>query len=133
MLEVIKKNELINVAAVVTRYFGGIKLGAGGLIRAYAHSVSHALQEIGIVEGTLQQELSIHLAYPQLGKIENFLELQQVNVKEILYTDKVIVVCMVNEKEITAFQESIIELLSGQVNFTEGAVSYYEQLVQPKD
>lgn len=133
MLEVIKKNELINVAAVVTRYFGGIKLGAGGLIRAYAHSVSHALQEIGIVEGTLQQELSIHIAYPQLGKIENYLALQQVNVKEIRYTEKVIVVCMINEKEVSAFQKAIIELLSGQVTFTEGAVSYHEQLIQTRE
>ena len=71
MLEVLKKNQLINVAAVVTRYFGGTKLGTGGLIRAYTHAVSQALSDIGIVEGTLQQEISVMITYPQLGKLQN--------------------------------------------------------------
>ena len=75
MLEVLK-NQLINVAAVVTRYFGGTKLGTGGLIRAYTHAVSQALSDIGIVEGTLQQEISVMITYPQLGKLQNYLELQ---------------------------------------------------------
>lgn len=68
MLEVLKKKELINVVAVVTRYFGGIKLGTGGLIRAYSHALSHTLDEIGLVIGKLQQELLITIAYPLLGK-----------------------------------------------------------------
>ncbi|MGM9904389.1 YigZ family protein [Enterococcus hirae] len=130
ILEVLKKNELINVAAVVTRYFGGTKLGAGGLIRAYAHAVSHAIKEVGIVEGRLQKEISLALSYPQLGKVENFLELQQVTVKEILYTDKVNISCMINQKEVDSFKDSVIELLSGQVAFTEGPVSYHEQQIQ---
>ena len=57
MLEVLKKNDLINVCAVVTRYFGGTKLGAGGLIRAYSGSVAQAIVHTGIVEGRLQQEV----------------------------------------------------------------------------
>lgn len=128
MLEVLKKNELINVVAVVTRYFGGIKLGTGGLIRAYTQAVSHGLTEVGIVEGTLQQELAIAITYPQLGKLENFLELQQVTVKETRYTDQVIVVCMINETNISQFKAAVTELLSGQVVFEEGPISYHEQL-----
>ena len=122
MLEVLKKNELINVVAVVTRYFGGIKLGAGGLIRAYTQAVSHGLTEVGIVEGTLQQELAVAITYPQLGKLENFLELQQVTVKETRYTDQVIVVCMVDETDISQFKATVTELLNGQVTFE--TVSY---------
>ncbi|MGL5207238.1 MAG: YigZ family protein, partial [Acidaminococcaceae bacterium] len=48
MLEVLRKNHLHNVAAVVTRYFGGIKLGAGGLVRAYTNSVATAIEGAGI-------------------------------------------------------------------------------------
>lgn len=129
MLEVLKKNELINVVAVVTRYFGGIKLGAGGLIRAYTQAVSHGLTEIGIVEGTLQQELAVAITYPQLGKLENFLELQQVTVKETRYTDQVIVVCMVDETDISQFKATVTELLNGQVTFEEGPISYHEKLI----
>ncbi|MBO0481623.1 YigZ family protein [Candidatus Enterococcus courvalinii] len=133
MLEVLKKNELINVVAVVTRYFGGIKLGAGGLIRAYTQAVSHGLTEVGIVEGTLQQELAVAITYPQLGKLENFLELQQVTVKETRYTDQVIVVCMVNETEGSQFKAAVTELLNGQVSFEKGPISYYEQLITPSE
>ncbi|AII40324.1 MULTISPECIES: YigZ family protein [Enterococcus] len=129
MLEVLKKNQLINVVAVVTRYFGGTKLGTGGLIRAYTHAVSQALSDIGIVEGTLQQEISIVITYPQLGKLQNYLELQHFFIKEIQYTDQVIVICAVDEKNADSFKESIIELLNGQVQFEEGPVSYHEQLI----
>lgn len=129
MLEVLKKNELINVVAVVTRYFGGIKLGAGGLIRAYTQAVSHGLTEVSIVEGTLQQELAVAITYPQLGKLENFLELQQVTVKETRYTDQVIVVCMVDETDISQFKATVTELLNGQVTFEKGPISYHEKLI----
>lgn len=129
MLEVLKKNELINVVDVVTRYFGGIKLGAGGLIRAYTQAVSHGLTEIGIVEGTLQQELAVAITYPQLGKLENFLELQQVTVKETRYTDQVIVVCMVDETGISQFKATVTELLNGQVTFEKGPISYHEKRI----
>ena len=58
MLDVLKKMNYTNDGwSVVTRYFGGTKLGAGGLIRAYASTVAAALKEIGIVEGTLNQTL----------------------------------------------------------------------------
>lgn len=133
MLEVLQKNELINVVAVVTRYFGGTKLGTGGLIRAYAHAVSHTLHEIGIVKGTLQQEMAIHITYPQLGKLENFLLLQQIPIKETNYTDKVTVHCFVNENEVDSFTDLVIELLNGQVTLTKESVSYHEQLIELAD
>lgn len=130
MLEVLKKNELINVVAVVTRYFGGTKLGTGGLIRAYTQAVSHALIEIGIVEGTQQQEIAVHITYPQLGKLENMLELKHIPIKETIYTDKVTVRCLIVETEVTAFKTAVVELLNGQVEFTDGPISYHEQLVE---
>ncbi|MGG5358977.1 MULTISPECIES: YigZ family protein [unclassified Enterococcus] len=129
MLEVLKQNQLINVSAVVTRYFGGIKLGTGGLIRAYTQSVAQALKEIGIVEGTLQQELFIQITYPQLGKVENFLTLKNHTVKETLYTDNVTVVCLIDENELSVVKEELTDLLNGQVQFDEGERLYNEQLV----
>lgn len=133
MLEVLKKNELINVAAVVTRYFGGTKLGAGGLIRAYAHSVSHALAEVGIVEGKLQQELLITINYPLLGKLQNFLEAKELTIKDTEFTDTVQVICLVDENQLTAVQGEIVDLLSGQASFEEGAKSYEEKAHSPKE
>lgn len=129
MLEVLKKNELINVAAVVTRYFGGTKLGAGGLIRAYSHAVSEALTAIGIVQGQLQQELLITISYPLLGKLQNFLELQELTIADTAFTEQVVVTVMVKEAQLTTYQEMITDLLSGQVTFTEGATRYFEQRI----
>ena len=83
MLEVLKKKELINVVAVVTRYFGGIKLGTGGLIRAYSHALSHTLDEIGLVIGKLQQELLITIAYPLLGKAQAFWNIVPTRLKKL--------------------------------------------------
>src|SRR5699024_9512952 len=73
MLEVLKKQGLKDTAVVVTRYFGGIKLGAGGLIRAYGNTTSQAIQATGIVRRQLMQGFSITVDYALLGKLENVL------------------------------------------------------------
>ena len=126
MLEVLKKKELKNVATVVTRYFGGVKLGAGGLIRAYGKSVSSALEEIGLVEGKLQAEIRATIAYPLLGKVENLLRESSYTIKDIAYTDKVMFSCLVNEEETEQFYEDMVEWVSNQVTFEEGDLSYHE-------
>lgn len=130
MLEVLKKNDLINVAAVVTRYFGGIKLGAGGLIRAYSGAVAHAIRETGIVEGRLQQEIMVRLTYANWSKMENFIENQQIPVKDTQFTDQVVVTCMIDEPKIHEFEAQVIDLMSGQATFSTGEIAYFEQLVK---
>ena len=65
MLGVLENHNLTNVCVVVTRYFGGIKLGAGGLIRAYAGSVALAVKEIGIIEIKEQAGIAIQMSYAQ--------------------------------------------------------------------
>ncbi|MGE7366227.1 YigZ family protein [Desemzia incerta] len=129
MLEVLKKKELKNVAVVVTRYFGGVKLGAGGLIRAYGNAVSKTVEEIGLVEGNLQIEIQATIEYPLLGKVENQLRGSTYTIKEILYTDKVTVICLVNEEEKENFYADMIEWVSDQVVFQEGPTSYYESKI----
>lgn len=126
MLEVLKKRELINVLAIVTRYFGGTKLGAGGLIRAYGNAVSHALDEIGIVEGKLQQEISVKIEYPLLGKLQNFIETTDFSIKEILYTDVVEVLCMVDEELGAQFEAEVINILNNQCAVEHRDSSYFE-------
>ena len=74
MLTVLEKQGLTNVVAVVTRYFGGIKLGAGGLIRAYSGSVAHAIEEIGRVDVKELTGLTVELTYSQYQVFSNFLE-----------------------------------------------------------
>jgi uncharacterized YigZ family protein len=127
MLDVLKKNELINVVAVVTRYFGGTKLGAGGLIRAYASSVATGLKEIGIVEGTLHQAIHLTIDYPQLGKLQNHLEYQEIPIDAIDYTDKIKVTIMVPEQTLSAVEADLTDLLQGKLQVTQGSTSYVER------
>lgn len=117
MLEVLKKRQLKNVVVVVTRYFGGIKLGAGGLIRAYGKAVSQGLNEIGIVERRLHTQITVVAAYPASGKLENSLREAGYAIKDILYSDVVSFVCLVDQDQLNPFQEEIIEWLNGQVSF----------------
>ncbi|MFC4772110.1 YigZ family protein [Enterococcus hermanniensis] len=130
ILEVLKKNDLINVCAVVTRYFGGTKLGAGGLIRAYSGATAQAITDVGIVEGRLQQEILVHLNYQNWGKLENFLTQEKIAVKETQFTDQVITTCMVDESSVADFESQVTDLLNGQAHFSNGAVTYFEQLIQ---
>ena len=77
MLEVLRKNKLTNTAAVVTRYFGGIKLGAGGLVRAYTNSVAEAVKATGIAQKVLVSKFSFIYDLNEVGKILNILYQQQ--------------------------------------------------------
>lgn len=124
MLEVLKKNELMNVAAVVTRYFGGTKLGAGGLIRAYSGAVANALHEIGIVQGILQQEVFTTIDYSLLGKLQHYLEQKNLQVKDTQFLENVTLCVMV--EEVHVFQDEVTDLLNGQVTFFKGTSSYIE-------
>ncbi|WP_207696774.1 hypothetical protein DOK67_0003225 [Enterococcus sp. DIV0212c] len=133
MLEVLKKQELINVAAVVTRYFGGTKLGAGGLIRAYSHAVSHALGEIGLVQGKLQQEIRLTISYPNLGTVQNFMENNPYTLKDTIYGEHVEVICLVDETKTEQFMSEIVEQLHGQVTFEKGECSYHELPITKKE
>ena len=127
MLEVLKVKELHNVLAVVTRYFGGTELGAGGLIRAYSNSVSETLEHLGMVKGILQQEMQVTIDYPLHGKITHFLETNpEYTLKDTLFTEKVTLFIMANENDIPTLEEKIINLLSNQCEITLGDTDYVE-------
>lgn len=129
MLEVLKKNQLQNTLAIVTRYFGGIKLGAGGLIRAYSTSVSEALKEIGIVQGKLQQLLDITIDYHQLGKLQNYLENEQISIQEIDYLEQITVKVAIDINQCESFQNALIDLFNNQLSIQLLDQKYVENLI----
>lgn len=73
MLEVLRRRELTDVVAVVTRYFGGIKLGAGGLVRAYSSAVSEALDLAHLVDRRVLSQVTIPVPHADAGRIDNLL------------------------------------------------------------
>lgn len=127
MLEVLKKRGLKDTVVVVTRYFGGIKLGAGGLIRAYGSSTSEGLNATGIVERKLMQIFHIKIDYTWLGKLENEIRSSQYLIKEINYLDQVEIQTYVASGEEETFTSWITDLTNGQGIITAGDQEYLEE------
>lgn len=126
ILEVLKKKHLKDTVVVITRYFGGIKLGAGGLIRAYGKATSEGLNATGIVERKLMRIMHTTIAYTWLGKIENELRSSAYQLKEIHYLDKVEIETYVEVAQTEEFHEWMIEMTSGQGEIRSGEVIYME-------
>lgn len=118
-LEVIKKEELRNVVVVVTRYFGGIKLGGGGLIRAYTKGTKIGLEAGTIVDMVLHRELEFEIEYDQYGKIENFLMNNKYPTNDIVFADKVSISIYISLSELDKFKTNITNLTSGDVSINE--------------
>ncbi|HHY21715.1 MAG TPA: YigZ family protein [Bacilli bacterium] len=126
MLEVLKKRNLKDTVVVVTRYFGGIKLGAGGLIRAYGGAVSEGLKAVGIVERRLMQVMRTTVDYTWLGKLENELRQSPYQIKEIHYLEQVEIETYVEANDVEAFRQWMINLTNGQANIQAEETEYLE-------
>ncbi|URM33435.1 YigZ family protein [Cytobacillus firmus] len=130
ILEVLKKKNLKDTVVVITRYFGGIKLGAGGLIRAYGKATSAGLQATGIVERKLMTVMKTKIDYTLLGKVENELRTSIYAIKEIHYLDSVTVETFVEENQIKAFTDWMTELTNGAGEITLGDSLYLEEEIK---
>ena len=119
MLGVLENHNLTNVCVVVTRYFGGIKLGAGGLIRAYAGSVALAVKEIGIVEIKEQAGIQIQMSYAQYQEYGNFLKEHNLMELETNFTDQVESIIFVDKEDKEDIKSSLIEFFNGKVTLTD--------------
>ena len=126
MLEVLKKKDLKDTVVVVTRYFGGIKLGGGGLIRAYGKATSEGLNATGIVKRKLMRVIRTTVDYTWLGKLENELRSSPYGIKEIHYNEKVEIETFVEEPQKETFAGWMTELTNGQCDIREGEVLYQE-------
>ncbi|CAN7177188.1 YigZ family protein [Rossellomorea sp. LjRoot5] len=126
MLEVLKKRDLKDTVVVVTRYFGGIKLGAGGLIRAYGRAVSEGLNATGIVERRLMRIMKTKIDYTWLGKVENEVRSSHYQLKDIHYLEAVEVEVYVEDASKDQFVDWMTELTNGQGEIQESNTVYLE-------
>ena len=119
ILETIKKNELTFAAVVVTRYFGGIKLGAGGLIRAYSHTAALGIAGAKIVRMTTYKKISLTLEYNFLATVENFLRQKKITVANSEYAEDVTVTILVEPPEVENILNELTELTAANFLFEE--------------
>ena len=126
MLGVLESHQLTNLCVVVTRYFGGIKLGAGGLIRAYAGSVALAVKEIGLVEIKEQVGLRLQLSYSQYQEYANFLKSENLMEFDTEFTDSVATTIFVNKEDKNRIEEGLIEFFNGKVQLSNQGIRQVE-------
>ena len=126
MLGVLESHQLTNLCVVVTRYFGGIKLGAGGLIRAYTGSVALAVKEIGLVEIKEQVGLRLQLSYSQYQEYANFLKSENLMEFDTEFTDSVATTIFVNKEDQNRIEEGLIEFFNGKVQLSNQGIRQVE-------
>ncbi|SUP42117.1 YigZ family protein [Veillonella criceti] len=117
MLEVLKKTGITNTLIVVTRYFGGIKLGAGGLIRAYSHSAAEVIHNAPKTLHAPRQLVAITIDYGLYGAVERYLQ-DENYYYETNFTDTVTITIYVEPKRLTQLETRLANLTSGQHNWT---------------
>lgn len=120
MLDILKKRELTNLVAVVTRYFGGIKLGAGGLIRAYAGSVNHAIDAVGLVKIVEQTQLDLHMDYGLFDNVSRYLATAGLAIADSVFTDRVVISIFADTADIEQLKLDLIEQFHGKLDLTVG-------------
>ncbi|WP_125573272.1 YigZ family protein [Levilactobacillus huananensis] len=126
ILTVLKRNDLHNAITVVTRYFGGIKLGAGGLIRAYSNATSTGIEATGVVKLVRQRELTLTVSYPLYDRLAHYLTEKAISVLDTAYTDAVAVTIAIDLEAVDTTRDAITDLLSNQFTVKEGPVAYHE-------
>lgn len=125
ILEVIKKSGLKNTCVVVTRYFGGILLGAGGLVRAYSRAAQDGIKAAGVVEKIPAGVLSLTLDYNQWSKVENYLQTHNYQTKDVIYMEKITAQVPVPDECAAAFRADIVEIGNGSIQILDLAETGY--------
>lgn len=119
MLDVLLGEDVHNAAVVVTRYFGGILLGTGGLVRAYSRSVQLGLKASTIIEKTKGSRITIQTDYNGVGKLQYLLGQRGIPIVDSQYTDVVKLELLVEESTVTELHEAVTEVTSGRAGWEE--------------
>ena len=125
VLELMKKNRITDIAVVVTRYFGGVLLGAGGLVRAYSKSAALAIKEGGIVEKVKGCRLDILIDYDLIGKIQYICSQNSWYIEDTEYTEVVKIKIYCEVSNYNTIEKEITEATSGKAKFHKEDEKYY--------
>ncbi|WP_278553090.1 YigZ family protein [Companilactobacillus farciminis] len=124
ILNVLQQQNLQNVAVVVTRYFGGIKLGAGGLIRAYSSTTAEAVKEIGLVENRIQQGFELTIPYHLFDKFDNYAKNEKINLENKQFTADVKCEIYLDLNIVEEAVQNIKGLFQNQIQLKETQKTY---------
>ncbi|MFD3816355.1 YigZ family protein [Streptomyces rubiginosohelvolus] len=124
MLQMLMRREMRYVVAVVTRYYGGVKLGAGGLIRAYGGVVGEALDALGSLTRQRFRLATIHVDHQRAGKLENDLRATGRDVREVWYAEAVTMEIGLPDGDVEAFTAWLADTTAGTATLELGGEAY---------
>lgn len=131
VLDILKREGLTNLVVVVTRYFGGILLGTGGLVHAYSHSAKAGVAAAQMIDMVLCRELTIKCDYTLLGKIQNEIRKWNIIEGETAYTDSVEIILYIPVGEFEQVKAAVTELTNAAAEFSVGGDRFMERLCNP--
>lgn len=131
ILESLKMAKIHDVVAVVTRYFGGIKLGAGGLIRAYSNTTTDAIHQAGLIQRVKQATLQITVSYSLHDQLLYYLKENQLEVAGEEYGVNVVTSVYVNEDDLASVTATLTNRFNNQLQITTGTPRFNEIPYQP--
>lgn len=132
ILESLQLAKLHNVVAVVTRYFGGIKLGAGGLIRAYSNVTTKAIHQAGLVQRIQQATLNITVSYRQHDLLLYYLKEKQLEIANEQYGANVVTSVFVDTDQVKATIQDLTNRFNDQLEISEGEKRFNELPFEPQ-
>lgn len=130
MLEVLKKQALKDTVVVVTRYFGGIKLGAGGLVRAYGQAVAEGLKACGIIERRLHTQILARCDYSLLGTLEKQLELNGYPISQREFDDAVNLVILAPSGREADLETKLTDWTAARIQLKRGEQEYLDEALE---
>ena len=117
MLSILQHRKIGEIVAVVTRYFGGVKLGTGGLVRAYSSSLNLALQKLPLAEFVALTTAQISLPFPLENRIRRLLEKMKVTIAEVKYSNQVVLLVEFPATMAVELERQIGNQTQGQAHF----------------
>ncbi|SBS31398.1 IMPACT family member YigZ [Marinomonas spartinae] len=119
MLNVLQHSSFGETTVVVTRYFGGIKLGAGGLVRAYSQAVQEALTQTEHEHIYPRSAVQLVISYPLLGKVEYWLEQSDIEINNKIFSDNIVMDLAVIERTWPEQKQTLTDLCQGSLTLIE--------------
>lgn len=125
VLDCITGSGAVDLIVVVTRYFGGVLLGTGGLVRAYSTSAKEALQKAQKVLMCTGTEISVNCSYSELKTLEKLIAKSEGNITDIVYEDSVTVYFTLKNEDIASFEAELTEAFSGSKTIKKLKEKYF--------
>lgn len=124
MLQMLLRRDMRYVVAVVTRYYGGVKLGAGGLIRAYGGSVGGAIDNLGTITRRRFRLATVTVDHQRAGKVQNDLRSTGREVRDVRYAEQVTIEIGLPDADVDAFRAWLADITAGSAGFELGGEAY---------